>query len=87
MPRINYEGKLSDLPAAISKNGVAVSSPLVTFTGETADYNTTVHVAGERLSVRAALSDFIPLDKRTVRILWTATTRLGGRTTYVRFPH
>lgn len=87
IPRINYEGKLSDLPAAISKKGIPVSSPLVTFTGETADYDTTVRIAGEGLSVRAALSDFIPLDKRTVRILWTATTRLGERITYVRFPH
>lgn len=87
MPHINYEGRLSDLPAAIGKNGVAVSSPLVTFTGETADYKTTVHVTGERLSVRDALSDFIPLDGRTNHILWTATTRLGERITYVRFPN
>jgi hypothetical protein len=84
--QINYEGKVSDLPAAISKNGIAVSSPLVTFAGETADYNTTVHVTGERLNVRDALSDFIPLDNRTNHILWTATTKLGERMTYLRFP-
>jgi len=83
---INYEGKLGDLPAAIGKTGIGVSSPLVTFTGETTDYKTTVAVAGERLNVRKALSDFIPLAGRTNHILWTATTRFGERMTYVRFP-
>jgi len=50
------------------------------------DFMTQVHVKGKRLGVRSALSDFIPLEGRTNRILWVAKTNMGPQeTTYIRF--
>lgn len=84
---IDFTGKVNDLPSEIGKQGIPLSPLLITFKFEQADYSTEVRVRGEELKVRDALSNFVPLQGRTKRILWIARTKLGqGEVTYVYYP-
>jgi len=87
IPSIDFNGPAYLLPDAIARQGVPVSSQEFGFIGqpEVRDYVTVVHVKGEKLKVRDALSGFIPLDRRG-NILWAATTKLGpGETSHIAF--
>jgi hypothetical protein len=85
---IDFTGKVDDLVSEIRRQGSPVSRPLLMDTREFLDHETVVHVRGERLKVRAALTDFVPLQGRVGRILWIARTKLGrGETTYVYYPY
>lgn len=84
---IDFTGKVNDLVAAISNQGIPVLHLPITFTNETLDYETVVHVKGEGLQVRDALSKFIQLEGRRDRILWIARTKIGEReVSYIRYP-
>jgi len=84
---IDFTGKVNDLPSEIGKQGIPLSSPLISFKFEQIDYGTLVRVKGEDLKVRDALSNFVPLQGRTKRILWIARTKIGqGEVTYVYYP-
>lgn len=86
---IDFKGKVKDLPAELHKQGIPISYPdyISLGGGETKDFTTVVHVTGEGLKVRDALSNFIPLDGRKGKILWVARTQLGqGQDTSVNFP-
>jgi len=84
---IDFTGKVNELPSEIGKQGIPLSPLSITFRFEQADYSTEVHVRGEELKVRDALSNFVPLQGRTKRILWIARTKLGqGEVTYVYYP-
>ncbi len=76
---IDFQGKLSDLPSELKKQGIPVSSPWATDTRSPGDDLTVVQIKAEGLSVRDALSNFIPLEGRLNRILWIAATKLGQR--------
>jgi len=85
IPRIDYNGPAYDLADAIAKLGILISCrrfgslPHL----EAWDYVSVVHVKGESLKVRGALSDFLPLDRQG-NILWVATTKIGPcETSYV----
>jgi hypothetical protein len=85
---INFEGLAFDLVNVIGQQGIRVSSrgPIDTTEMLFLDLVTRVHVKGKRLTVRDALSNSIPLEGRSSRILWIAETKLGiGEITYVRF--
>jgi hypothetical protein len=86
IPSIDYNGPAYELADAIGKLGISISSPR---SGppigalEVWDHVSVVHVKGERLKVRDALSDFLPLDRQG-NILWVATTKFGpGETSYI----
>jgi hypothetical protein len=84
---IEFTGKVHDLVSEINHQGIPVSAPLITFNNETMDYDTVLQVKGVGLKVRDALSNFIQLEGRRSRILWTARTKLGQReVSYVRYP-
>src|SRR5262245_14531955 len=78
IPSIDYNGPVSELADAIGKLGVSISSQRGQPIGqlEVRDWVSVVHVKGERLKVRDALSEFLPLD-RLGNILWVATTKFG----------
>ena len=87
--RLEFDGGVDDLVRAIARNGVAISpqtgfgvgDPVV----ERRDWTTVVHINAEGLTVRALLSDFIPL-KNYERVMWVATTeRRKGAITQVNF--
>jgi hypothetical protein len=85
---IDFRGTVFHLVAAIAQQGIRVSSRGVFDMHDAPwmDFRTQVHVKGKRLGVRSALSDFIPLEGRTNRILWVAKTNMGPQaTTYIRF--
>ncbi len=84
---IDFEGKTGDLVTAISNKGVAISPQNSFSVGIPilVDETTLVHVKGEKLKVRDALTNFIPLRGYN-GIIWTATTKLGSRqTTFINF--
>ncbi len=82
---IDFTGTVFDLVNAIGAQGIPVSSRGLTFTHEQPDYRTVVHVKGEGLKVRDALSNFISLDRHG-RILWIARTRFEqGEVSYIHF--
>ncbi len=85
---IDYTGKAKDLPSAIGKLGIPVSSQmgLVIGGGEFQDRDTVVHVKGEGLKVRDALTNFVPLEGRDGRFLWIARTKPGkGEVAYIYY--
>jgi|GEM_PF-3082407 len=75
---IDFTGSVNELVTEISKQGVPISTPMLTDTHEIMfrDFTTTVQVRGAGLKVRDALSNFIQLNGRG-RILWIARTKLG----------
>ena len=77
--RLDYGGTAYHLPTAIGKQGIPIASPSGMSTHEQADYNTVVHVNGSGLTVRGALSNFIDLNGRSLRVLWIARTKLEPR--------
>jgi hypothetical protein len=85
---IDFTGTVGALVDAIAAKGIPVSSAGVFDSHELmfTDFNSSVEVKGKNLSVRDALSDFVPLGGRG-RILWFAETHVDGTdaTTYVRF--
>ena len=84
---IDFVGSTSELVATIGKQGISVSPQRALFINEFLDYTTVIHVKGEGLRVRDALSNFVPLDERKGRILWIARKKLGeGEVTYIYYP-
>lgn len=85
---LDFAGTVNRLVDAIAAKGVPVSSLGGADVGDAmvTDYKTIVQVKGKGLTVREALTDFVPLDGRGP-ILWLAQTRIEGpdQTTYVRF--
>lgn len=84
---IDFKGNINDLVTAISRQGVAISPPVLTdaHEGMTRDSGTIVQMKGKELKVRDVLSNSIPLEGRG-RILWIARTKLGkGEVSYVQF--
>jgi hypothetical protein len=85
--RIDFTGKVNELPSAIGKLGIPVSLPVVMDLRQSLDHMTEVQVKGEGLKVRDALSNFIPLEGRGGRLLWVARTKLNqGEVSYVYYP-
>jgi hypothetical protein len=85
---IDFSGSVFDLVKLLETRGVRVSSRGTIDIHElsTMDFATQVHVKGKQLSVRRALSDFIPLEGRSNRILWVARTKKGSdEISFVRF--
>lgn len=83
---IDFTGMVFDLVDALGKRGIAVSPRGSFDISNPPDLGTQVHVRGEGLRVRDALSNFVPLERRTSRILWISCTELGeGETSYVLF--
>ena len=84
---IDFEGPVNDLITAISKKGIPLLFQEPHFIGEFRDRSTIVHVKGEGLRVRDALTNFIPLEGRGEKVLWIARTKLGkGEVTYIHYP-
>lgn len=85
--RIDFMGKVNELPSAIGKLGIPVSLPVVMDIRQSLDHMTEVQVKGEGLKVRDALSNFVPLEGRRGRLLWIARTKLNqGEVSYVYYP-
>lgn len=85
--RINYDGRLFDLPTAIGGKGFAITSKRFGDTRDlaTSDYRTDVHVNEKHRKVRDILTKSLKLKGRG-RILWIAETDFGASSiTYVRF--
>jgi hypothetical protein len=85
--RIDFSGAVSDRIEEIGKTGIPVSSrgAMNVEEGLRADFSSNVHVKGERLRVRDALSNFISLEGRGT-FLWIAQTKpVPGEITFVRF--
>jgi hypothetical protein len=84
--RIDFSGPVFDLIEEIGKTGIPVTPLGPMNTGElNADLGSKVHVVGERLRVRDALSNFISLEGRGT-FLWIAQTKpVPGEITFVRF--
>lgn len=73
-----YKGLLCQLPRALADAGVNVWPFIPGVTGELGDYQTVVHVKGDSMTVRTAVTDFIPLNSgRRGAVLWIAETSLG----------
>src|SRR5258705_484413 len=50
------------------------------------DFKSKVQIQAKNLTVRSALSDYIPLKGRSHKILWIARTKLGAQeTSYIQF--
>ncbi|MGH9764145.1 MAG: hypothetical protein ACREAC_25200 [Blastocatellia bacterium] len=84
-----FVGNPSDLVRAIAAKRVPVSPNSLSSIGEpSVEYKTVLHVKGTQLTVRDALSEFFPLEKRKGRMLWIASTKLGEhQTAYIKFPN
>jgi hypothetical protein len=87
LKEIDFKGKTRELVSAIAAKGVTIEPQNTYAVGVPfeVDWTTEIHVNGEGLKVRDALTNFIPLEgyKRTI---WVATTKLGrGETTFVNF--
>ena len=85
--RIDFSGDVYHLINDIGGKGVPISSrgPIDVQDLPNVDQSSNVHVMGQRLSVRDALSNFISLEGRGP-ILWKAATKLPqGEITYVQF--
>jgi hypothetical protein len=84
---LNFEGPLSELPNALGKKGVRVSSKNFGDTRELGiiDQSTTVKVSEKNKKVRDILTNSLDLQKRG-RVLWIAETGLEvEKTTYIRY--
>jgi len=81
LKRISFTGTVDALMNAIKEQGASVAqeSTLVTTEAAVVDYRTVVTVKGRGLIVRDALSNFVPLDKRSSRIIWIARTNLAPK--------
>ena len=85
---IDFKGSLYKLVGTFAQQGIPISTmgSIDAQDVSIADFKTVVQVKGKQLSIRSALSDFVPLDGRTSPILWRANTKLGpNATTYVWF--
>jgi hypothetical protein len=85
---IDFSGTVLELVDAIAAKGIPVSAtgPVGTDDLLSMDAVTRVKVKGKGLTVRDALSNFVPFDGRGP-ILWTAETHVDGsdQTSYIRF--
>jgi hypothetical protein len=84
---LNFEGPVSDLPDAIGKKGIGVSSKKFGDTRELAviDHITQVKVKARSGVVRDVLTDSLDFQQRG-RVLWIAESELGPeKTVYVRY--
>src|SRR5437016_4817882 len=84
---IDFTGKTNDLVAELSRQGIQIAPQTSFVIGDPlamrVDVTTVVHVKGDHLTVRSAISNFIPLDNYS-RIIWIATTeRRAGSITYI----
>ncbi|MGH9761629.1 MAG: hypothetical protein ACREDR_19830 [Blastocatellia bacterium] len=85
---LDFAGHPADLVRSIAARGVPITEKaFVTFT-DPLDRDTVIHVKGARMSVRTALTDFLPFDtERKGKILWIARTKLeAGSKTSIHFP-
>src|SRR5262249_36022888 len=78
MGPFEFDGAIFKLVEAIARKGVPITPDSGGLAiNEQADRHTRVHVKGKSLQVRAALTNFIPLDKKEKgQILWIARTKL-----------
>lgn len=88
IPSLNFAGTVFHLVEAIAKQGFNVSakSGMTYSDAAMADFKTEVKIEAKNLTVRNALSDYIPLKGRSHKILWIARTKLGSQeTSYIQF--
>ncbi len=87
--RIDFTGPVYELIKVLRNQGIRISGGGMAMGVDewlVTDFGTKVHVRGKRLRVRNVLSDFIPLEERSSRILWIAETKpVEGETTRLRF--
>jgi len=84
---IDFTGKVRDLITEISDQGAPILQRNFFVIGDPfmlSDRITVLHVQGEGLKVRDALSNFIPLDEYN-RVIWTTITRIGANETSINF--
>lgn len=83
---IDFSGTLPNPVNAISQRGVPVSIGGAVFTSDyrPVDYITEVHIKGEGINVRDALTNFLTLEGRG-RVLWIARTKLGQQESRIQF--
>lgn len=85
IPYIDYTGKSNDMVNELAKRGLRVAPQTGFIAGDPLafrlDVTTIFHMKGERISVRSALSNCIPLANYS-RVMWIATTerRVGSVT-------
>jgi len=85
--KIDFNGQINELPAAISKQGIAIDPVLIFSTHEQPDFSAVVKVRGENLRVRDALTNCVPLEGRLTRMLWVARTNVAeGSLTKIYYP-
>ena len=75
--RIDFTGSPHDLVAEIGNQGILISPQTSMLLNEFRDYSSVLQVKGESLKVRDALTNFISLKEREVKILWIARTKLA----------
>src|SRR5215813_11819100 len=83
-----FQGEVYALIEAIARLGVPIAPRRQFGIGEPVDNHSQIRVKGGSMQVRAALSNFIPLEQKAKsRILWIARTGLDNRpvTTQVYF--
>jgi len=82
-----FQGDLFGLIDAIAKLGVPITPTRQFGTHELADNASQIRVKGGSMQVRAALSNFIPLEQKRSKVLWIARTGLDNKpvTTQVYF--
>jgi hypothetical protein len=82
-----FQGDVVGLVNAIGKLGVPIIHPTQVGIGEPVDRRSQIRVKGNSMQVRAALSNFIPLEQKKSKVLWIARTSLDNRpvTTQVYF--
>jgi hypothetical protein len=84
---LDFAGSLKELIAHLGRQGAPISSPRLIdiHEGYGIDFGTLIEAKGRNLSVRDALSLFVPLKERR-RVLWIARTKLGlSEVSYVYF--
>jgi hypothetical protein len=87
IPSIDYTGKGNDVVGELAKRGIRVAPQTGFAIGDPLamriDATTTFHMKGERMTVRSALSNCVPLSAYS-RVMWIATTeRRAGSITQV----
>jgi hypothetical protein len=75
-----FQGEKIALVEAIAKLGVNITPHAFIATNEMVDSHSQIHVKGGSMQVRAALSNFIPLEQKVKgQFLWVARTRLDSK--------
>jgi hypothetical protein len=87
IPSIDYTGKGNDMVNELAKRGIRVAPQTGFVIGDPLamriDVTTTFHMKGERMTVRSALSNCVPLSAYS-RVMWIATTeRRAGSVTQI----